>query len=375
MKVCMLTTSFPSHEGHSRTPFIYSLAKVISKKVELDVICPYYKNSKDDFESIKVHRFWYWIPSKQTLTERGGIPSEIRSSWYSRLQFIPFCLAYMFKILRVARKADVIHANWLLSGALALPTKWIFKKKIVLNERGSNLNMLNKSFLGKLIAGFIVSQMDYVVANNKHQIELLKYLKVKTKVIYNGIEFDKNVKKIENDRPIILFVGNLVKEKGVIDLVEALSEVRGFDFECYFVGDGILREKLEDMSKVLGVKTKFTGAIPFNEVAKYYASANLFVFPSWEEGRPNVLIEAMAYNLPVIAYDIHGVREIITNDYNGMLVKLKDISAFAHAVSSVLKDDKLRLNLKKNSAEWFKKNELTWGQAADKFIKVYKEIY
>ena len=121
----------------------------------------------------------------------------------------------------------------------------------------------------------------------------------------------------------VLCVARLSPEKALPGLVEAFAAAvdSGLDAELCLVGDGPERERIEDHIGVLGLgdRCRLTGALGEAEVAKEYAEADVFALPSFMEGLPVVLMEAMAAGLPVIAPRLTGIPELVIDEETGLL--------------------------------------------------------
>ncbi|RMF05382.1 hypothetical protein D6764_04870, partial [Candidatus Woesearchaeota archaeon] len=104
MKVLIITTSFPAFGGHHQSPFVYNLCKHLAKKHEVHVVCPFYRESKaseEILDNIHVHRFRYMWPLRlQTLTEGGGIPSNLKRSFWAWIQLALFIKFMFFRSFR-----------------------------------------------------------------------------------------------------------------------------------------------------------------------------------------------------------------------------------------------------------------------------------
>jgi colanic acid/amylovoran biosynthesis glycosyltransferase len=142
-------------------------------------------------------------------------------------------------------------------------------------------------------------------------------------------------------RARILYVGRLVHEKGVGVLLEALA---GLDAELVLVGDGPRRAELEQRARSLGVhdRVRFAGAVGQDEIRAYYEDADLFCLPSFAEGLPVVLMEAMASGLPVVTTSIAGVPELVEDGVSGLLVRPARPDALREALARVVDDPALR---------------------------------
>jgi len=163
--------------------------------------------------------------------------------------------------------------------------------------------------------------------------------------------------KIRDDIPSVLAVGRLVEKKGFDYLIKACAilKSKGYRFRCQIVGGGdeIYKAKLDTLIKTLGINDliNFTGAVTQEELREIYQQATMFALPCLvvdngdRDGIPNVLVEAMAMQVPVISTDISGIPELIQHNVNGLLVPEKNADAMADAIGSLLDDPELRVRL------------------------------
>ncbi len=159
---------------------------------------------------------------------------------------------------------------------------------------------------------------------------------------------------IASDERMVLTVGRLSREKAQIDLLAAYKRLRAtnpdLSSKLIIVGDGPERSRLEAAADAHGIRERviFTGQV--SDVQLFYAAADVFALPSHSEGSPNVLLEAMAANLPIVATMVGGVTEIVKNHESALLVPAKDPDALAAAVVRVLTDSKLAQRLTANAS-------------------------
>jgi glycosyltransferase involved in cell wall biosynthesis len=144
----------------------------------------------------------------------------------------------------------------------------------------------------------------------------------------------------------LLFVGRLVPEKGVLVLLWALAALRerGVDVTAVLVGDGPYRDELEREARRLGVagRLTFTGALTGAAIAPQYRDADVFCLPSFAEGLPVVLMEAMANELPVVTSRLAGIAELVDHDENGLLVAPARDDVIGQALERLAADPALR---------------------------------
>jgi glycosyltransferase involved in cell wall biosynthesis len=150
-------------------------------------------------------------------------------------------------------------------------------------------------------------------------------------------------------RPRILCVGRLVAEKGQSLLVRAMALLaeRGSDAELELVGGGPNRDQLRALAAELGIgdRVLFAGPVGQDEIIAHYESASVFCLPSFCEGIPVVLMEAMACRRPVVATAVGGVRELVRDNVTGMLVSPGREDELAAALETLLGDAPLRQRL------------------------------
>jgi glycosyltransferase involved in cell wall biosynthesis len=157
----------------------------------------------------------------------------------------------------------------------------------------------------------------------------------KLKIIHCGVEPELYTRRdtADDKGPLhLVFVGRLAPVKGLRVLVEALAARNGGDVRLTVVGDGPERAALEAMAAPLGEKVRFTGFRSQEEVAAILATAHGFILPSFAEGVPVVLMEALAAGLPVIATRITGVPELVEDGVSGFLVTPGDPAALRDAI-------------------------------------------
>ena len=151
----------------------------------------------------------------------------------------------------------------------------------------------------------------------------------------------KDEQEITTDYPTenrILYVGQLIRGKGVDLLLRALKHVSN-DFKATLVGQGNAIEKLKKLTDHLGLseKVQFTGWIDHHQLQAYYSAAKLIVVPSrWPEPFGMVGLEAMKYKRAVVGFDAGGIRDWLHHQENGLLVPEQNITEFASAIDRLL---------------------------------------
>jgi glycosyltransferase involved in cell wall biosynthesis len=169
----------------------------------------------------------------------------------------------------------------------------------------------------------------------------------------------------------ILYVGRLASKKGVEYLIQAVADM---DRQLTIVGDGSERDRLENLASETNADVVFEGKVPPDEVAQYYRDAELLVLPSTEgEGMPNVVLEAMAWGLPVVATDSGGLPTVINDGTTGYLVPMRDPEALKEAITSVLKNPETKQAMG-NAAREYVRTHHSWETLVSELEQVYESV-
>lgn len=153
----------------------------------------------------------------------------------------------------------------------------------------------------------------------------------------------------ENPVPVVLCLGRLAPAKAQHLLLEALGRLKegGAAFRAVFAGGGPDRQSLEDLARRLGLSgdVEFTGPLGQDGVRELYRNADVFALPSFAEGLPVVLMEAMAMGIPCLTTHIAGIPELVRHGENGLLVPAGDVDALTAALGRLLAEPALRAGL------------------------------
>ncbi len=182
----------------------------------------------------------------------------------------------------------------------------------------------------------------------------------KVRCIYHGLDIQQYQPQPQSHlgKPILVSVGQLKEKKGFPHLITACSLLkdRGYDFRCEIIGEGPLRSELEKQIHQLDLRNhvKLCGALPHDSVIEKYKRGAIFVLPSIlsadgdRDGLPNVILEAMAMELPVISTQHSGIPEAVEDGINGLLVLPGKSEPLAEALATLLSDPVSRQRYGKN---------------------------
>lgn len=174
----------------------------------------------------------------------------------------------------------------------------------------------------------------------------------------------------------ILCVGRLVEHKGIEQLIDAMAFLRP-PAELIIVGDGALRAALEGRarSSPSASRIHFAGRVPLADLPEYYRACDVFALPSVSrlEAFGIVALEAMACGLPVVASDIPGVREVVSDGVEGYLADPLDPRSFAGRLDALLSEPLTRARLARNGRARVLR-EFTWTTVVEQIVEVYERV-
>lgn len=172
----------------------------------------------------------------------------------------------------------------------------------------------------------------------------------RVEVLHNAVpipDSDRPQPSAERDRTL-LFLGHLLPEKGVYELVKAFAHLaeRFPDLKLVLGGVG-QSAALRELANQLGVgdRVGFPGWLGPEGKSAALAASTIFLLPSYHEGMPMALLEAMSWGLPVIATPVGGIPQIVTHEVNGLLIPPADVAALTAAIERLLQDCALRIRL------------------------------
>ncbi len=283
-----------------------------------------------------------------------------------------------FKTLRLSKDYDLIHAHITYpSGIIAYFVKLLTGKKYILTLQGDELMNYPEKRLLKLLKFPIkiaLKNASYVhCISNALKDNIVKNFGVdinKVIIIPNGVDIEhfKNAKKIDlkkrfNSKNIILTVSRLTAKNNIELLIKSVDKLK--NVKLIIIGDGPEKEKLKRLSNNNVI---FIGRIDNKEIASYMKGADIFIRTPITEGLGIVFLEAMAAGLSIISNDVGGIKDIVKDNYNSIVVK-NNVEDIKNAIETLLKDKKLREKLASNGLKFVK--DYDWGIVNKRTIELY----
>jgi glycosyltransferase involved in cell wall biosynthesis len=363
MKICLITSWFPTKGRPYVAPFVYSYAKCLAQSgAEVSVISV---REKGD----------------EVFSKRDHIPT------YRVNPRFP-----LFSILKLTKriKPDVIHVHAPnFFGSAAIIAAKLIGIPIMATVYRAEIDTLRNPFL-VFLRRLALRRFQRIVALSYFSKSLALKAGVKENklsVIYNSCDEELFLPRDKlNSRKklglplevkIFLFVGNLRKIKGVYTLVESLNLLHTVfpDFLALIIGRGEEEEKLKSRVKEYGLadNIRFLDWLPQKQLSDFYNAADIFVLPSIREGHSIAMLEAMSSGLPILASDIEGNRESIKNGVNGLLFESGNEKMLSEKLLTLLRDSRLQKEMSAINPKIYLEKFSTRSQI-EKYTEVYKSL-
>lgn len=276
-------------------------------------------------------------------------------------QFV-FIKAIFYFITYVLRfKVELTHLHSAMRGSfwrkfIVAQISRFFHIPVILHLHGSEMTEFYASgnTLAKRLIQFQLEHVSEVFVLSESWRAFIKGIapRANVSIIPNYIEIPEiNSNKI-SDIINVTFAGYVGDRKGAFDLIKAFETVRKVNsrIKLSIYGNGEI-EKARNLVQELGLEScvKIKGWIASNELREVLKKTDLFILPSYNEGLPMSVLEAMSFGLPVITTPVGGIPELITHRVNGLLVAPGDLEGIAGAVIEIFQDSNLRDNIAKRA--------------------------
>ena len=367
MRILHILTAFPRSSDDVIVPWLVELLKRLrTAGYDVEVFTSAYKGGGNrEFAGIPVHRFRYFPARWEDLTHDEAAPDRMRQSLRYRIMPAFYVVCGLWAAWRLGRRQryDVVHVHWPVPHALfgwAVGRAW-GGTHMVTSWYGAELRWVKGSLPWlRPFVRWALAASDQVVAISSYTArEIAELSAVQARVIPYTIGFTGTgadvVEGAMRDEFVVLFVGRLVERKGIrylIDAVQRLSPDRRA--RLVIIGEGPERQRLEEQARRdgLGGRVEVRGRVSDRELRQAYADASAFVPPAIvdtrgdTEGLGVVLLEAMSYGVPVVASNLGGITDIVTDGETGLLVPPADVPALGAALERLAADGALAERLR-----------------------------
>ncbi len=396
--VLIVTSNFPRWEGDTTTPFVLHLAQdLLAIGWQVGVLAPHAPGCRrrEILGGIEVERFRYFWPSiLQTLCYQGGALVNLRKRPSKALQVPAFVLAEWLALRQrlASGQYDLLNSHWILpqgftgalaAGSLGVPHVATIHGGDVFALRGRVLNAFKRFALQRADA-VTVNSGATAAAVAEIAPDLAGVHRIPMGVSNTAPGPKANLRRTyrRGTAPCLIFVGRVVEEKGVADLIRAVALLAPDlpDVSAAIVGEGPDRPAMEHLAQDLGVaeRVTFTGWVEPSDVPAYLAAADIFVGPSrtasdgWVEAQGLTFLEAMLAGIPVIATRIGGIVDSVRHEETGLLVEEAAPEEIAEAVKRIAWDSELAAHLRRNG-ESLVRRQFTREVSAKAFSELFSK--
>ena len=385
MKILMLTWEYPPRVVGGISKVVYDLShKMVKEGNEVTVVTykdgdnvKYYENDK----GVEVYRVDNYMIRPNNFID-----------WIMQLNFNMITKAN--EIINKNGKFDVIHAHDWLVAYSAKSIKESYNIPLIStihateSGRNSGIHDETQRYINDSEWMLTYESSEVIVNSNymKNEVQRLFGLPYdKINVIPNGvnlqlfsnvnIDYDFRRQYAMDNEKIILYVGRLVYEKGIQNLIDEMPKIldRYHDSKLIICGRGGMIDELREQVKYLGIDNKvyFAGYCDSKKMQKMYKCADVAVFPSTYEPFGIVAIESMLSGTPTIVSDVGGLNEIVEHGVTGMKSYAGNANSIADSVLALLFDPKLCANISQNAIKKVKEN-YNWAKITDNTYYVYQ---
>lgn len=338
LRVAVFTTSYPRHEGDLAGRFVFNTVEhVRGQNIEVDVVGP---GSYRDFGL--------------TGSASGGVVAALkRRPWLA----VAFAVSMVLACRAAARRADLVHANWLAGAMVALFAGRPFVVTLHGSGSAGPLSDLSLARRAPRLVRLLLRRARAVICCSEQLADAMRDCGLRNvHAIPYGVDVPRSLGREDETHPV-LYAGRLSPEKNI-----GVIAVATHGFPRIVAGDGPLRDLLPDA----------LGFVPHEELGALYDRAAVVVLVSEMEGLPNVVLEAMAHGKTVIATPVGGIPSLIEDGHTGFLVPVGDAVALRETLKRVLADPELRDRVGAAARERVSAY-CSWERVTNRTIEIYAE--
>jgi glycosyltransferase involved in cell wall biosynthesis len=389
-KIIVLSTSFPRSADDDAGVFVSHLVTALAEKgCSGSVIAPkdVTQETLNSIKSFTINRFSYGLCTAGRLAFGAGIIPNLKHAPLLAFQIPGFLICFFLKTLRLTEHSSTVQANWIISGFIAWLVSLIKRNRYLITIRGEDLRLLEKPLLKLLFTPALRNAAAVVTVSASLRETFLSYQITtpdKTHVIENGVDYQPVSKEaleawrtqigIAEDEKYLLFVGTVIPRKNIEKIISILSQPSLQEYTlriCGRLDDRLEYVRLLEIVNNMNLRRRvfFEGPIAPRFISHYLSFATAFITTSQFEGRPNAVLEALAYGKVVFASDIPAHREIIQDQSNGFIIDNRADQEIADDIKAILTNQNqqqlVSLNAKESVAQ------LSWEKTAEKYLALF----
>ena len=379
LRIALVSPNFPIPKAPYRGYYAYQTALALQQWAEVEVFCPMavyppllrprsfrYRRADLEYSPPGIRARYFEYPAIPVVSRpwNGGI-----------------CAQRLLPYLEEANP-DVILDYWVYpEGYASVAAGRKLGKPVVVGALGSDLRLIPDPITRRRVAGTLrKAQFVITVSEDLARIAVgMGAARPQVRAVHNGCDTAvfyvadrlaaRARKDVAADAELLVYTGRLEEPKGVMEALTACGELakRRPRLQMVYVGDGTLESLLRVRAAELGLtgRVRFAGVCTPGEVAEWLAACSLFCLPSYSEGCPNAVVEALACGRAVVATNVGGIPELVREN-SGILVPPRDSGRLAQAIEEALRRPW-------DEAEIARQGRRSWGQAAEETYRICAE--
>lgn len=308
-------------------------------------------------------------------------PESIKSKTGGSFTKLVYLIAYP-KLKKIIKEfnPDIIHAHYAASyGVFGALTGF---HPSILSVWGIDILTFTKvSRFHKGMVKFALKRYDKILATSSYlKNETQKILNTEVIITPFGIDinkFKKNENEVKNMTVIIGVIKSLEGKYGIDLLIDLFAKLRKEfqNIKLMIIGGGSLERKFRAQARNLQIEddVEFTGRVSSSQIVKFHNKLDIAVYLSSVESFGVSILESSACEVPVVASNIGGLREVVVNNKTGFLVNRNDKEKTYNCLKELIQSPELRSTLGKNGREFVREN-YNWNSSLDNMIKIYNSV-
>jgi glycosyltransferase involved in cell wall biosynthesis len=391
--VLMVSSSFPRWSGDPAGHFVARLAgALVERGVAVRALAPHEAGAarRETVAGVDVTRLRYFRPERlQRLAYGAGIPANLRQGPIAWLNLPFFLAAFLATLARRGRQHSLVHAHWGVLGALAVLTRPIHRRPVVVTVHGSDLHPEVAPLGARRLTRLAIRRAEAVLTPSAaFAREGLSLGARDCRFVPHGVDFPDASRlaeivaarreRAERGAPLrLVTVGRLVPERRhdlVLEALAGLSPAAGGG-ELVVVGEGPERQRIEERARELAPAwtVRLVGQVAPDSILELLAGADLYVSATSVETFGLATVEAAGSALPIVATTVGYPAELLAPDA-ARLVPVADVGALSAAIEALSSDASTRLALGRRARDRFDRAQLSWARAAERTAAVYREV-
>lgn len=390
-RLLVLSSTYPRWANDSEPGFVHELSKRFTGSFDVHILCPHSTGAmiRERLDNVTIYRFRYAPSRWESLVQGGGILENLNKSRWKWLLLPTFFAAMTWHTCRLVRRLrpSIVHVHWIIPQGLAVLGARVLATRfppVIITSHGSDLYRLQGKLLIKLKQKVLAQANAVTVVSRamRQDAITLGVTPERLHVLPMGVDFigrftPGNPALRSSDK--LLFVGRLVKQKGLIHLLEALPEVLRHQpsVRLLVAGDGPEHPLLQQYTERLDLadRVQFLGALSQDTLPSLYRNVALTIAPfTGREGLGLVTLEAIGCGCPVIVSNLEAISDLLDPQLDARnLVPPGDSTILANRIVQALSDPE---TYRQSALEQRSRlaGKFDWKVAAKKYAKLFEEL-